>query len=50
MQYTHTRLTTNKTTPNPTQEEMACFTLDPAASPLHVCRMGFLGEMWCVAM
>lgn len=31
-----------------TQEDMACFTLDPAASPLHVCRMGFLGEMWCV--
>ena len=27
-------------------EEMGRFTLDPEASPLHVCRMGFCGEMW----
>lgn len=22
------------------------FTTDPTATPLHVCRMGFCGEMW----
>lgn len=27
-------------------DEMECFTTDPRESPIHVCRMGKLGEMW----
>lgn len=29
-----------------TEEELGLFTTDMDATPLHVCRMGFCGDMW----
>lgn len=29
-----------------TPQQLDCFTSDPAASPVHVCGWGFLGDTW----